>query len=508
MRPGLVLVPVLIASLAGWLVAAGEPAWGEPATFSALIGQAAGLADQPALAIWAGHPDQTIDEGDSPSSTRDQGTASEAWGLAGPASPPLTVAEAVAQALAHHPRLEEARAGLAASRARVRQAQAAFWPSVVAAADYEEKDLPLSALGMGPLLRGPLTPPRLHSVVWRRGAGFRMPLWRGGRDQAALAAARLEQRGQEFALAEVETDLTALTIEAYIEVEKARELVQSAEEHEAATRAQLDRIARTVEAGLAVKYDRLQIEVRLEAARETRLVARHALETARTALNLARGAAPDAPVSTRPIVAFPLATGTLDELTADLLARHSGLQQARQRAAEARQLERWERAGHRPEATLQGSLSNYGADHPPRERGWTVTGTIEWKLFDGGWQQARVEEARQKRRQAEAAVADLERELRAALEKAWLAQESARQRLAVTRKGLELASEQMRLADIQREAGYLTVVDLLDKQAELTQARVAMIGARYDTYLSALALWRLTGRLSPDLVAAIDQAEP
>ncbi len=168
---------------------------------------------------------------------------------------------------------------------------------------------------------------------------------------------------------------------------------------------------------------------------------------------------------------------------------------------------RWERGGHRPEATLQGSLSDYGTDHPPRERGWTVTGTVEWKLFDGGWQQARVEEARQKRRRAEAAVADLEQTLRAALEKAWRAHESARQRLAVTRKGLELATEQMRLADIQREAGYLTLVDLLDKQAELTQARVAVIGARYDTFLSALALWRLTGRLSPAVVAGIGQDE-
>ncbi len=68
--------------------------------------------------------------------------------------------------------------------------------------------------------------------------------------------------------------------------------MRSAEEHEAATRAHLDRVARTVEAGLAVKYDRLQVEVRLEAAREALLVARQALDTAGTALNLARGAPP------------------------------------------------------------------------------------------------------------------------------------------------------------------------------------------------------------------------
>ncbi len=112
---------------------------------------------------------------------------------------PMSLAEAVQEALARHPRLEEARAGLAASRARVRQAQAAFWPTVVTAAEYDEKNLPLSALGMGPLLRGPFTPPRVHSVVWRQGAGFRMPVCRGARDQEALAAARLDRRSQEFA---------------------------------------------------------------------------------------------------------------------------------------------------------------------------------------------------------------------------------------------------------------------------------------------------------------------
>jgi len=419
------------------------------------------------------------------------------------ASQALSLRIVVERALADHPQMDAAKARLEIAKAHVRQAQAAFWPSVVAAAEYDEKELPLSALGMGEALQGPFAPSTIRSVIYREGIGIRMPIYRGGRDGQTLSVARLGKRESDFEFAAVREGLIANAIEAYVNHERTRELLKSAEEHESAMNGQLQRVERNIEAGMGVKFDRLQVEVRLESAREAVLAGQNAVDSARTALNLAMGESPSTPVSTLPVASFPAITQELSELQGEMIRKNPSLKQARKKVEASRRTVSMEHGGNRPSATLSGSLSNFGKDLPVHERGWTVNGSVEWKLFDGGFVRAKVDEARHHSALAQASLDDLQQQLLAALERSFLENRNALKRLEVSRKGLELAREQIRLSDVQRESGYITLIDLLDKQAELTRARVSLIGARYDTYLSALAILRLTGKLTPDFVAAL-----
>jgi hypothetical protein len=142
-----------------------------------------------------------------------------------PASVPgdLSLGQAVREALAANPDLAVARARLAAAQAAVDGARAAFFPRVSAMVQYNEREYSPSSLGFAgmPAAAGGGT---RTSIVQTDGLTFQWPIDLGQRTALALRRARAGERKAASDRRGAESEVIALTIEAFLGVRRAAEL--------------------------------------------------------------------------------------------------------------------------------------------------------------------------------------------------------------------------------------------------------------------------------------------
>ncbi|MBI3910697.1 MAG: TolC family protein, partial [Armatimonadetes bacterium] len=206
-----------------------------------------------------------------------------------PAEAPLTLAQALARALSTSPRLEAARAGVSAARAREREARAAGQPSLEADIRGRAQgpavsiDIPAPPGGAGPQLPGggTLNPSRVLEAELRA----LYPLYTGGRVSAGKRAAR---RGELAARARVEAEAQLLVLdvtEAYLDALEALQQTQLAGAERELSEERL-RIARVRQAaGAAIPLEVSQAEADLARAVQREIEAHARLRQAGATLN-------------------------------------------------------------------------------------------------------------------------------------------------------------------------------------------------------------------------------
>lgn len=350
---------------------------------------------------------------------------------------------------------------------------------------------------------GPPLPSSFRNIQYGNSLSVQMPVYSGGRDTHALKAAKGMRVQAGFECEATDEARIADAIEAFFLLRRSGEILKSAEDHFHAISAQYSNIQKSVEAGLSVKFDRMKVEVALETAREAVLQATNGVEQARVALNLAMGTPLSTMVETLPEDGFPLPEQELEDLEKELLSKNPSLKAAWQQTEVARAAARAQASDRKPAVVFQWTVDNTGKEFPPNENGWTMAGVVDFKVFDGGLRKARGGLAFQQAREAEARTEGIRRDLTAALRNAFLGFRNAQKRLEVTSKAEEAAREEVRLSQVQHEAGLITLTDHLENIAQLTQARTGKISARFDLYLSGIQLLRLSGRLDRKFVDSL-----
>ena len=121
-----------------------------------------------------------------------------------------------------------------------------------------------------------------------------------------------------------------------------------------------------------------------------------------------------------------------------------------------------------------------------RDKSTTATAFLSFPIFDSGITRARVAAAKEDERQAQLAVEQIGLAVGLQVRQALVRLENAQQTLEVARKTVEQASEALRIAEVRYEAGEGILLDITDAQLSLTQAKQAVVAARYD-YLAAYA---------------------
>jgi outer membrane protein TolC len=140
--------------------------------------------------------------------------------------------------------------------------------------------------------------------------------------------------------------------------------------------------------------------------------------------------------------------------------------------------------------------NNFGVETPEgiRNLGSSVAATVNVPLWNWGATGSRIAAARLRRREAETGLAFAKRQLEADLHSLYEEAQAARGELDSLQQSASLAAESLRLTTLRYQAGEATVLEVVDAQTTLTDARNA-----YDEglarYRAALAtLQTLTGR--------------
>ena len=132
-------------------------------------------------------------------------------------------------------------------------------------------------------------------------------------------------------------------------------------------------------------------------------------------------------------------------------------------------------------------FATYGPDHV-RNLGYAAAATLNIPIWNWGATQSRIRQAQLRQQQAHVELSATQRQLLANIQSFYNEAQTARAERDLLRQNFDLASESLRLTTLKYQGGEATVLEVVDAQNTLTEARDAFDEgeARYKIALANL----------------------
>jgi adhesin transport system outer membrane protein len=411
-----------------------------------------------------------------------------------------TLRDAVQAAVASSPDVLELSHARLARLQELEQARGGYLPSLDVNAGYgfEYTDNPSTrARGLGAGER-----------LWRQEAGITASqmVFDGYATESEVArqAARVESSGYRLHSTAQSTAVSAA--QAYLEVLRYREEARLAEENLQVHRRILDQIRMRSDAGVGRRADLDQIRAREALAQSNVIAAQANLRDAITTYKRVIGDEPGPDLSMPALDGVQLPE-SLDAALQLALQQHPALSVAEADVVAASAQREAARSSLYPRLDLElAGNHNVEADGiPGQANDYSVMLRLRYNLFRGGSDEARlrqtvhqIDEAKQIRDRAR-------RQVEETLRLAWTAYEA-------TSRQLTLVTEQVKFGEATRDAyakqfniGQRTLLDLLNTENELFQARQTLAGTRTDLLTAKYRVLEAMGSLLQSMDVALDE---
>ncbi len=403
-----------------------------------------------------------------------------------------TAKEAVRFALKNNPDPRIALERIAAAKAMTAGAKSRFYPELSLGSEYSQTDNPMYSFG-NILNQGEFNnsidfnnPGRTDNLDIKIQARYR--LYNGGRDLAAVDAARAGERSSIANLKAVRHQLGFEVVRLFLLISEQTETLTAREAALAAIRASAAVARARFDEGSLLKADLLSLEAQEAASSEDLIKARHDLELSKHGfLNLLGLKEGTVVIDTRDgISQTPPATFDSSHrpelLALDDMIRATELQV---RIAEG---------GRYP--TMDG-FASYQVDRGTVLAGkgdsWMAGIRVNFTLFNGNRTAADIAGARSKLAELQETKVKTELALNLELQQALLEYKQTQERLSVTKKMEAVAEESARLNRIRFQQGVVLSSELIDAEKRLTDARVRYSTARMMNQTAIANLRRTVG---------------
>ena len=417
----------------------------------------------------------------------------------------LTLSQAVKIALEKHPALRAAEYQAAAAASGVDQALAGFFPRVDISEGFMRSDNPVYAFGsllnQGRFTQADFAVDKLNHPDpinnWRTNLGGTIPLFVGGRNVLGYQQAELGRDAAEQGRARVEQEIIFNVIRVYNAILLSREALMTVEASVRTAEANLGAAEARYESGLSVASDALAARVRLSRLREEAIAAANQVRLSQYALNEAMGLPLDR--SNRIVGQLELPPLAFDRPDGLETAARNNRPDYRQADLMAQQLEKEVTRAKRallPSVHLMGNYEiNNNQFASDGQGSWAVGVVLNLNLFNGGADRARIAEAQANYQRALAQRDRLAGAIGLEVHDAFLAHQTARDRVAVAREAVAQAEENLRIVQDRYDSGLTTIVELLDSEMALTATRTNLTRTLYDASVSQARLELSLGRL-------------
>lgn len=430
------------------------------------------------------------------------------WAVPVWAQDALSLPDAVRLSVGHNQAIAAAAAGAQAAEARIGEARSGRLPKLNYGESFVRSNNPVFVFGslltqhqfteqnfsLGPLNR----PDALNN--FQSQLTVDQVLYDGGRTRQAVRSAELmrEISGEEGRRARME--VLAGVARAYYGALLGEANLHAAQEALRSALADLERAQSIREAGMSTDVDVLSIRVHLAAVREQQIRRAADLDVARAALNDALGIPLDTAhrltTTLEPVKLpeMPLAEYERGAIAARPEARQIGFASslAQSQIAAARTA-LWPQVGVRAafEADRQRFIDRGGAN-------WLASVNLQWNLFNGFGDRARIQAATQGLRRAQAEQERAGSGIRLEVRRAYADLRAAEQRIEVAKAAVAEAEESLRITQNRYQAGMGNVTDLLRTETAALESRTRYLAAVHDQRVAAVALELAAGRLTED----------
>ncbi len=322
---------------------------------------------------------------------------------------------------------------------------------------------------------------------------------------ANLRAQREISKAADFDLESANDDLIVRTATTYFNVLVAIESLSAAQTNEAAAKKQFDYADKRLEVGLAPITDVHEARAQYDQARANTILARNTLADAYQALTELTGQPVQGlrslPEDFRP--ELPANRGDVDRLVADAITQNPALKAQELKVNAAESSVSAARSGHYPTLSLGGSwgksaswgdsvgASSSGPDTTTNSIGLTLNVPI----FAGGATQSYVRQALAQRDMAQDGYEQQKRALDRNTRNAYQAVVAGISEVEARRLAVVSAQSAYDASQVGLEVGTRTVLDVVQNQRTLFQAKLDYAQARYNFLLSRLQLSQAIGGL-------------
>jgi outer membrane protein TolC len=311
-----------------------------------------------------------------------------------------------------------------------------------------------------------------------------------------VAQARLGQRQADLQKAMVEQQIRFEVIRTYSGVLVAHAKKDVTEEAVKMAVSDMKRIQDRFKGGLVVESDLLAAEVQLAEFRQQQIDSTGDVAIAYAALNAVLGL----PVETVQTVEGELADKQFEAVNQEELVRLA-LQQrpdylrAGHNVLSSKEGVAGARREYLPRLDIFGNYGLSGNDLSSGSSDYTISASLTFNLFDAG-RRARIEKAKAAESMATAEQERLAQEIRLEVVRAYQQYLSARGRLAVAGQVIDQATETHRIIQNRYREGLTTITEVLRSETALHRARLNLVAARSDHYVSYAHLLLSAGKLT------------
>jgi TolC family type I secretion outer membrane protein len=412
-----------------------------------------------------------------------------ALSIAAPLSPAgaETLEEALAKAYQNNPTLLAARARLRAADEGVPQALSGWRPTVEATYDGGKS---YSSISSGTTsTAGQSTNRSPHGGD----LSIEQNIFQGGRTVSRTEGAEQDVLAERARLASTEQRIMLDAATAYMNVVRDEAVLRLNQNNERVLQRQLEATQDRFRVGEVTRTDVAQAEARLSRARSDRLQSEGNLANSRAAYRDVVGDFPGTLEPAQPLGNLP-ATG--DEATGGARSDNPDVRASRYTERSAAAAIRTVTGELLPSVDVQGRLfRDNNLVSFDRSEGGTVTATLSVPLYQAGSVSSRVRQAKQNHSQRRQEVDAAVRTAIAQATQAWENYQTARAQILAFDS--EVKASEIALEGVRQEAqvGSRTVLDVLDAEQELLNARVGLVRARRDEVVTSFDLRRSIGTL-------------
>lgn len=402
----------------------------------------------------------------------------------------LDLKTAMAVAIAGSPTLAAATERVAQAAEKVRQAQAAWWPTLDATAaalqndmstsDYNRQVAPIKSFFPSAAIDDPET-------YYRAGLSASWTVFDGFNRRFSIAAATYGESQSRAALLEARRLLLSVVASSFHQAQLAREDIAIAKAAEAFNLQQLDNAKARYRVGTGALSDTLNFEIQANAARSSRITAERSYALAVTGLAAVMGlpsaTLPEGMALARLKEEAPeyMETPDADTELAYALDHRPDVLQIEYAIKQAEATVSRSRSRYYPAVVLKGSLNGErigDAGLTGDDFGNTIGVYLNYNLFSGGADASRIREAKrvvaEAEKNREAARVDVANELRQAL----ASLQAAQHELELQQTNAALVQQNRDLVEKEYTAGQGSLVRLNEAQRDLTQAQGRLALAR------------------------------
>ena len=386
------------------------------------------------------------------------------------------------------------------ANARVREAKGAGLPQLDISANYRRLDrVPKARFPSFDPVSGTFTFNEIEIQPIDSGTGtvsLSQVVDISGVVRTATDAASLFSRIANLDVQRTRNDVVLQVKQAFYDVLRAQELVRVAEEslRNAEVRRKLAQAA--VDAGVSPKLDVMRAEAAVAAAQQAVITARNALQLAKSAFNNVLGRRVDEPVELLPVDEQVPESADFNQYLQEALAKRPEMIQANLGISLAENQITAAKRDQLPTVVVRGQwdFNLKTSTFQPREYSFTAIAAVQFKIWDSGQTQGRVEQARADVDKAKITIENVREGIALEVRNAYLGLQEAREKVAVAEKGLQAATESLRVARLRYEAGVSNQLELSDAELAYTQAEQNLVNARYDLRVAWARLEKAMGR--------------